>query len=190
MNTQLLEHYRMLRSHGQHAASALYQTKLWLKRPPLPDIKLEPYHHETATWDEDGFTLHAKLVPDYDSFDLLLGRYCDANTEGAIPRNPNKVERCSFTHFLPANLDPEYPEYAKQDLKRAEAYNDGDWMYYGIEVTASKKGIELAEEACWGFESDMEPEAFVSEASALADSAISGAKEALKSLCSKGDETC
>ena len=71
-------------------------------------------------------------------------------------------------------------QYVQEDYKRAKSMGD-TWTPVGIVVMVYRQGVELAEESCWGFESD-DKKYLAHEAADLADTALAEAKTKLAAL--------
>lgn len=125
---------------------------------------------EYATWKQGGFTLRAEKHYDQDGDLSYLGEFTNTWKPGCFTRR--NAGRGEYKYFMPENtaawhtkslLEMKYPrgeawllgqQYARQDWKRAEDYNDNQWCYYWVEVTASRAGEELGRASLGGVESD------------------------------------
>lgn len=99
-------------------------------------------------------------IPDETPDLSFMGEYSDTPKEGAIDRKESgDWEPRELRYFNPA-----IPEYADEDYKRMEAYNDGQWNMVGIQAVAE---VHLSQDdghtwniqrikspGLWGIESD------------------------------------
>lgn len=129
----------------------------------------------------DGFELTASILAEFAPDTSWLGEFSDTAESGAIDHEATDtwLERSwqGPKYFNPAN-----PDYAKQDYKRLVDYYQGGWSLVGIQVTASKAGIELGSDSLWGIESDSSEDFFHETAAELVVEAIEQAKAKLKEL--------
>jgi hypothetical protein len=91
-----------------------------------------------------------------------LGKYTDEWSEHAIDRKERgDWHQGQFRCFIPATI---YPEYADADYIRAEAFNNSEWSYVGVQAVApiETNGLRntLTSGGLWGIESDSDPEYF------------------------------
>jgi|GEM_PF-1156508 len=134
---------------------------------------------ESATWEQDGFTLKARVVDDIDGWYArgvdVYGRFSDQWDIGAIQHWQG--DRRSYKWFIPADTTYRHESYAKAcDYGRV-------WEYVGIEVTASRQGITLSSTTSLGIESDSGEAYFTQVAFDLAMEAMAEAKIKLRQLC-------
>lgn len=134
---------------------------------------------QKAAWEEQGFTLTARVVSDdlgwYEEGVECLGQFQEQWEPGAIEHDRSNPR--IFAWFVPA-----YPENGKALYRRACTYGH-DWSYIGIEVSAHRAGVELGTDSMWGIESDTGEDYFTQVAFDLADEAIVNANKSLKDLC-------
>ena len=83
--------------------------------------------------------------------------------------------------------DPKDPQYGEQNTAICEAWQNDEWFYCGIVVTASFKGIRVADHAAslWGIECNFpgSDNSYLNEVAAeLESEALVAASEALQDL--------
>jgi len=132
-----------------------------------------------AVWEEQGFTLTARVVIDELGWDMsgveTIGRFQEQCEPGAIKHDRNNAR--ILTWFMPA-----FPENGQELCRRACSYGS-DWGLVGIEVTASRAGVDLGKDSLWAIESDSVEDHFTETAFELANEAIIHANQSLKDLC-------
>jgi hypothetical protein len=98
--------------------------------------------------------------PDTISTPDHLGTYTVEDSDTTIDRKEKgHLRRGQFCYFEPAN-----PEYADADYERAEAFNNSQWNYVGVQAVATieTNGLrnKLTSGGLWGIESDSATEYF------------------------------
>lgn len=143
--------------------------------------KEDRYCHRFACWKEDGFDLRARIVDDSDGWwehgTDTIGKFISRWQSGAIRHHGAGRNECQW--FLPAN-----PECGREDYRRACSYGR-DWWYVGVEVTASRSGVELGEASLWGIEYEIS-----GDDGYLTETALDLASEARLEAASKLQELC
>jgi hypothetical protein len=195
------------RRDGLPARLALQHARCALARTPHPADALRA-EGDTVTWTEDGFTLTARVVPDYDADTSYLGTFTDTWAPGAI-RRPHAYQhyRGEYAYFVPARTEAEHyadlrPTHGKararelahrytwEDYRRAEAYGR-EWGMYGVTVTARRAGITLGESSVWSIDigDGSDTDGTLAEcAHDQAEEALHEAREALTRLCAGNGE--
>jgi hypothetical protein len=163
-------------------------------------------HHQTLEWEEEGFTLRARVKDDSEYQLDYLGEIWE-NTRGSTSP-PRGVHRDALPFerdregvpgywFRPElDVDAEYAAHRKDkgkhearlrarhsllwDFERIKSFQV-HWWACGVEVTAYRDGIELGSNAIWGIETDA-GDYLVETAHDLAGEAIEQANDALERL--------
>ena len=113
-------------------------------------MRIEEIH---VVWADDG-----GMLPDF------LGEFSNEPKPGAIDREAlGERKRHEYRYFNPANFDSKYPEYAMQDYRRYEDFNNGHWSLEGCFARAvvsypiggSIRRLQTFDSSgVWGIESD------------------------------------
>jgi hypothetical protein len=139
------------------------------------------HYNRFASWKEEGFDLRARIVIEDDGWwsagEQTTGKFIDRWQPAAIRHH--KAGRNEYLWFLPVN-----PEYGREDYRRACAYGR-DWWYVGVEVTASRAGVEFGEISLWGIE--YEPGG---DDDYLTEIALNKSSEAIREATRKLKELC
>ena len=154
-----------------------------------------------ATWEAEGFTIRVRLEYDEHPDLSYIGKYVSRWEDGAIKR-PN-AGRNEYEYFLPAFTDfkAQAREFSKlgfdkqtanlkaraiplSQFKFMEDLNNGNVSFVGVIVTASRSGIELAQDSIWGVEYTGRNNPYIDEIAQDCESeVIAEAKNNLHSLC-------
>jgi len=96
-----------------------------------------------------------------------LGRFSQTPGPGAIDRRERPgYQEHEYPYWIPANYDPEYPEYAEQDYARQQSLCESEWSYQGCVAKAvvsypcgqgSRRLQDFESSGIWGIESDSSP---------------------------------
>ena len=111
----------------------------------------------------------------------FLGEY--SNTPGKVYIDREERGDMGRNEYRYFNLGCGDSAYIEQDYKRMEDLNKGYWSFIGIEVIASKEGIELGHASLWGIESNCGEEYKQEIIKDLTAEAQKEAEENLKKLC-------
>ncbi len=163
-----LRQYRQKRAEGLGAKYALAMVKETAK--PARYAFLNGFNeYGDVTGDVDGFTVHVRSTYDEDSRlgdDDVTGTFSDRYSDGAIKNTTNGENGRGYKWYLPSNYDREYAEsevrasgiskgrvaeVLRERLEQAMT-DDAYRNYFGVIVTVSLDGEELADASLWGID--------------------------------------
>lgn len=195
---QLARFYRETRKgYVTSASNALRVARVRLTHQQTSCIPVFASSDDHITWTDKGFDFVARIRPDDDGDTSFLGEFSDTWQPGCIKLHATSYRAKGYyvpaityaetratlltMNYGRAEADRIARESVYAQHKRLRQLHEGYWNFVGVEVVASRVGVELARVSLWGIESDA-GDYFDEVTQDLASEAIDAARAALKRL--------